>query len=138
MRPRFALFLVPLFVALLAPVFAACSNEGEGQPCDPNAGNAGNDDCQSPLVCTTGLTNATGARCCPQNRATATTPECELSSATFDGASPTPPDSSEEQEEPAESSTSEAAPAESGADTGATATDASDGGDAGSSDAPGG
>jgi hypothetical protein len=147
MRPRLALFLVPLLAALLAPMFVACQGEGEGMPCDPNAGNDGNDDCQSPLVCTTGLTNATGARCCPQNRATATTPECKLSSATFDGESPAPPDGSDE-EEP-ETSTPEAAseaavdaPTDSAGDasgdTGAASSDASDASDSGSPDAPGG
>jgi hypothetical protein len=91
MPSRFAVLLFPLLSAL---AFGACSNESEGEPCDPRAGNSGNDDCQSPLVCTTGLTNANGARCCPQDRANAKTPECALSSATFDGESPQPPDAS--------------------------------------------
>ena len=91
MRPRFAFLLLPLFAGFL---FIACQNEGEGQPCDTNAGNAGNDDCQSPLVCTTGLANANSPRCCPQNRANATTSECSLSSTTLDGSNPTPPEAS--------------------------------------------
>jgi hypothetical protein len=131
MRSRFAFLLLPLVAAV---AFAACSNEGEGQPCDPNAGNSGNDDCQSPLVCTTGLSNADGARCCPQNRATATTPECSLSSSTFD-ASPAPPDTATADEAsvseaatdaPAESAVAESGAAESGVEAGV-ATDASDG-----------
>jgi hypothetical protein len=103
MRPRFTLLLPPLFVALL---FAACSGESEGQPCNQLAGNDGNDDCQSPLVCTV-VANASGARCCPQDRTTAKTPECALSSETFDGANPAPPDSST-----TETASGEGAPAE--------------------------
>jgi hypothetical protein len=73
MRIRSALFLVPvLFVALLA-----CNGEGQGQPCDPNAGNGGNDDCQSPLVCTTNPNPyTTGSRCCPADLSQSTTFEC--------------------------------------------------------------
>jgi hypothetical protein len=109
MRKRFASLLLPVVAALLFVSFGACSNEGEGQPCDTNAGNGGNDDCQSPLVCTTGLNNATDPRCCPQDRANATTPECSLSSANFDGASPAPPDAST-----ADTSSPEAASTETG------------------------
>jgi hypothetical protein len=94
MRPRFASLLLPFVAALLLVSFGACQNEGEGEPCDTNAGNGGNDDCRSPFVCTVGLNNAMDARCCPQDRANATTPECSLSSATFDGANPAPPDAS--------------------------------------------
>ncbi|HEY3817586.1 MAG TPA: hypothetical protein VGL81_10460 [Polyangiaceae bacterium] len=113
MRPRFAFLLLPVFAAFL---FAACQNQGEGQPCDTNAGNGGNDDCQAPLVCTTGLQNANSPRCCPQDRANATTPECSQSSTTIPDASPTPPDS-----ETTEASSSEAAadaPAESASEAG--------------------
>jgi len=84
MRFRFAILVIP-FAAALA--FGACNGESEGQPCDRNAGNNGNDDCQSPLVCTPGL-----SRCCPVDRTQATTPECSLNSSTSD-ASPAPPDS---------------------------------------------
>jgi hypothetical protein len=84
MRFRFVTLVIP-FAAALA--FGACNGESEGQPCDRNAGNNGNDDCQSPLVCTPGL-----ARCCPVDRTQATTPECSLNSSTSD-ASPAPPDS---------------------------------------------
>src|SRR5580693_3442167 len=88
MRSRFAFLILPVFAGLL---FIACQGESEGQPCDTNAGNSGNDDCQPPLVCTTGLANANSPRCCPQNRANATTVECALSSTTLDGSNPTPP-----------------------------------------------
>ncbi|HEX3344310.1 MAG TPA: hypothetical protein VHS09_07040 [Polyangiaceae bacterium] len=91
MRPRLAFLLAPLFATF---VFIACQSEGEGQPCDTNAGNSGNDDCQPPLVCTTGLQNANSPRCCPQDRSTAKTPECSLSSTTLEGGNPAPPDAS--------------------------------------------
>jgi len=119
MRPRFASLLLPLVAGLLFVSFGACTNEGEGQPCDTNAGNGGNDDCQSPLVCTTGLTNATDPRCCPPNRADAKTPECSLSGANFDGASPAPPDASSPEATSSEAAASEAstdAPAEGAAE----------------------
>jgi hypothetical protein len=89
MRHSLAFLLVTLSLAALVP--AACSSEGQGQPCDPHAGNSGNDDCQSGLVCT--QVSAGGTRCCPQDRTTATAPECVLSSTTTDAANPTPPDS---------------------------------------------
>jgi hypothetical protein len=91
MRFRFAFLVLPFAAALLA---GACNGEGEGMPCDTRAGNGGNDDCANGLVCTSGLSNAQGARCCPQNRQNATTPECSLGSATSDAASPAPPDAS--------------------------------------------
>jgi hypothetical protein len=116
MRSRFAFLLLPLVAALLLVSFGACQNEGEGQPCDTNAGNGGNDDCRSPLVCTTGLNNAMDPRCCPQDRANATTPECSLSSSTFDGASPAPPDASTVETASPESAATEAAASEASAD----------------------
>jgi hypothetical protein len=134
MRSRFAFLLLPLVAALLLVSFGACQSEGEGQPCDTNAGNGGNDDCRSPLVCTTGLNNATDPRCCPQDRASATTPECSLSSSTFDGASPAPPDASTVETSSPESAATEAAASEAGTDApaegaveaGSSASDASD------------
>ena len=83
----FSLLAVPALVAGL--VVAACSDEGEGQPCDPRAGNNGTDDCQSGLTC---QPLAGGSpRCCPPDRSQATTPECALPSGEID-ASPAPPD----------------------------------------------
>jgi hypothetical protein len=116
MRSRFSFLLLPLVAALSLALFGACQNEGEGQPCDTNAGNAGSDDCRSPLICTTGLNNAMDPRCCPQDRANATTPECSLSSATFDGASPAPPDASSVETSSPESAATEAAASEASAD----------------------
>jgi hypothetical protein len=116
MRTRFASLLLPVVAALLFFSFGACQNEGEGKPCDTNAGNGGTDDCQSPLVCTTGLNNATDPRCCPQDRANATTPECSLSSASFDGASPAPPDASSVDTSSPEAASTEAATSEASTD----------------------
>jgi hypothetical protein len=88
-RPTlFSLLAVPVIAAGL--VVAACSDEGEGQPCDPRAGNNGSDDCQSGLTCQL-IENTQGNRCCPPDRSQATTPECALPSGGVD-ASPAPPD----------------------------------------------
>jgi hypothetical protein len=100
MRLRFASLPFALSALLAGFLFVACQGEGEGQPCDTNAGNGGNDDCQYPLVCTTGLTNANSPRCCPQDRANATTSECALSSSTSGTMNPNPPDASDETESP--------------------------------------
>jgi hypothetical protein len=82
-----SLLTVPVLAAGL--VIAACSDEGEGQPCDPRAGNNGSDDCQSGLTCQT--ENLPSPRCCPPDRSQATTPECAIPSGGVD-ASPAPPD----------------------------------------------
>jgi hypothetical protein len=91
MRPRFALVLAPLLAVAFA--LASCSGETEGQPCDPAAGNSGNDDCASGLVCTT-VSAAEGSRCCPADRTTAKSPDCALSTTTEQDANPEPPDTS--------------------------------------------
>ncbi|HEY6459705.1 MAG TPA: hypothetical protein VIY73_06120 [Polyangiaceae bacterium] len=91
MRPRFAILLVPVVLAAIA--LASCSGETEGQPCDRSAGNSGNDDCASGLVCTQ-VSTATGSRCCPQDRTTAKSPDCALSATTDQDANPEPVESS--------------------------------------------
>jgi hypothetical protein len=61
--------------------------------CDVNAGNGGNDDCQSPLTCqpAPGAVGSPNAyRCCPPDLTTATAPVCQLSTSVGD-ASPAPP-----------------------------------------------
>ena len=83
-----SLLAVPAFVA--GVMLAACSDEGEGQPCDTRANNNGNDDCQAGLVCTAQASGG-GPRCCPPDRSQATTPECALPSGGVD-ASSAPPD----------------------------------------------
>jgi hypothetical protein len=90
MRSR---FVCALLLAFAAVALASCKGEGEGMPCDTRAGNNGNDDCQSPLVCTPGL-SVNGPRCCPVDRQhNATTPECALGSGVID-ASTAPPEAS--------------------------------------------
>jgi hypothetical protein len=84
----FSLLVVPLLAAGL--VVAACSDEGEGQPCNRLAGNNGDDDCQSGLTCQD-ILQVPGPRCCPPNRSQATTPECAQPAGGVD-ASPAPPD----------------------------------------------
>jgi hypothetical protein len=126
MRLRFAALVLPVLAAL---AFASCSNEGEGQPCSSQAGNSGNDDCQSGLVCTV---VTAGTRCCPQDRTTAKTSECALSSTAGGDASPAPPVDGSTSETSSEGST-EGAAKEGGTEGGAEAAsgeggDASDGG----------
>jgi hypothetical protein len=89
MRFRFALLLVP--AAVLLSAMGACSNQGEGRVCDFRAPNNGNDDCQSPLVCTQNIPGVNGSRCCPVDRSTSTVPECAGTPSLAD-ANPAPPD----------------------------------------------
>lgn len=85
------------FVALaslvgLAVGAAGCSLQGEGERCSVANGSA---DCESPLVCTKRdlLTGSTVDRCCPADRAQASTAECAVtfSGASDAGTSPTTP-----------------------------------------------
>lgn len=91
---------------LLAP---ACANQGEGERCDTFAGNNGNDDCQSGLVCIgpgqlqwpapeggNPQTTTTGICCPPQGGRAPTTAVCGMMSSGFnnDAVAP-PPDASE-------------------------------------------
>ncbi|MGO9836065.1 MAG: hypothetical protein ACLP1X_17825 [Polyangiaceae bacterium] len=79
-------------------IVCACSNQGEGEICDPDAGNAGNNDCQSGLVCTKStLPGVEGFRCCPSDLTTAKTAVCSISHGVAD-ASPAPPDGGPEPE----------------------------------------
>jgi hypothetical protein len=86
-------FLVSL--ALLLAV--ACSNQGEGEICDTDAGDAGDDDCQSGLICTS-LSGVVGARCCPSDLNQAKTAVCSISHQAVT-ANPAPPDGAAETEE---------------------------------------
>ena len=93
MRPRSAFVLfVALALALAAVALGACSSQGEGEVCDPKAGNFGSDDCQSGLVCTSNLYPGTnGFRCCPPPGTPATTLTCSGAQPGLD-ASTSPPD----------------------------------------------
>jgi hypothetical protein len=94
-----------LFPAMIV-IFAACSDEAEGERCDTRNTRNGSDDCQPGLVCVPGgdlgsagseycLANGslvtTCGVCCPVNRANATVSICQLSS-TLPGADAAPPD----------------------------------------------
>jgi hypothetical protein len=131
MRFRFAFLVLP-FAALLT--FGACNANSEGQPCDPNAGNHGNDDCQAPLVCTPAI-----FRCCPVDRTQSTTPECAQSSSTSD-ASSAPPDSTGLGDAPSFDATgdgsSKEGSAEASGEAGATGDAGDGGGDAGETSSP--
>lgn len=128
-RPTlFALLAVPVLAA--GVVIAACSDEGEGQPCSLQNGS---NDCQSNLICEKppGQSDSP-AVCCPMDPSQATTPECSLPVTGVD-ASPAPPDGrtveTSTQDSPAEGAQGDAsgdAPAEGAAD--APAESASDGG----------
>jgi len=69
-----------------------CSLQAEGERCSVANGSA---DCESPLACTKRelLTGSTVDRCCPADRALATTAECAVtfSGASDVGSSPTTP-----------------------------------------------
>jgi hypothetical protein len=87
------LLRIPFWLAVSALVLA-CNGQGEGEVCDKNAGNSGNDDCASGLVCTpnTQLAAGTvGARCCPVDVSKATTTVCQGTIGVLD-ASSAPPD----------------------------------------------
>jgi|HubBroStandDraft_6_1064221.scaffolds.fasta_scaffold833043_2 hypothetical protein len=74
-----ALLLFAVLASLTALV--ACSNQGEGEYCDPMNGD---NDCQSGLVCIAapGLTGMFTSRCCPMSAADATTAACGLNTTT--------------------------------------------------------
>jgi len=86
---------IPVFAPYLVVLglFAACNRQGEGQVCDPRAGNNGNDDCQTGLTCQT-IPGATYATCCPPMLAQATASACGANHTVLD-ASTAPPDSSQ-------------------------------------------
>lgn len=65
--------IVAVSCVLAFAVLAACSNAAEGERCEIDNGN---DDCQDGLVCTQ-IANQNGARCCPPDRAQATTGVCQ-------------------------------------------------------------
>ena len=108
MRFRFAFLVAPLLAAL---AFTACSKENEGQPCDHNAGNSGNDDCADSLTCQLVSSTNSDYRCCPPNRSQASSSECAISSAVAD-ASPAPPDASTIETSTPDSSTPETSTSE--------------------------
>ena len=103
MRPSDAMkpcFSCGALLLLVVACFGGCAGQGEGGLCNRQAGNNGNDDCQNGLACDTSVISAPGfGRCCPGNRALATTTVCKGGTGTID-ASPVPPDSSTTQSPP--------------------------------------
>ncbi len=78
---RASALLVPAFLAVV--MASACSNQGEGDFCDPNNGN---NDCDTGLECVAapGLSGGTvnRNRCCPIAPAQPTTSACSLNTST--------------------------------------------------------
>jgi hypothetical protein len=115
MRSIVATLLCLLGAGLLA---VACSNNGEGERCELNSSNSGNDDCQDGLVCTQ-VPGARSALCCPADRSKSSSAECRGGANVGDAAQPTPVDAG---------STSDAAPTDASTTSDAAATDAANGG----------
>jgi len=92
MRPRSASVLVLGFALLTIAAAEACNNQGQGDVCDVNAGNAGTDDCQTGLTCVP-APGAVGTpnpyRCCPTTDPTAAV--CMVSTVTGDASAAPPP-----------------------------------------------
>jgi hypothetical protein len=86
---------LPISLALAAVTIAAvsaCSGQGEGELCNPKAGNSGNDDCQSGLTCQPRpaiVVNGFGICCPPGGQSTTTA--CAVTGSTSNDASPAPP-----------------------------------------------
>jgi hypothetical protein len=74
--------LAAFVVASLAALSPGCSNQSEGQPCNRNAGNGGDDDCSSGLSC---QQIGTLQLCCPVPPATPTVSECQQGANLPDG-----------------------------------------------------
>lgn len=117
--------------AAALPIVAACSNNAEGERCDVLACNGpcgpGNEpDCQDGLHCTskTDLNGASSDLCCPPDRTTASTPQCQVAHAPVGGDAGVP---GADSGPPADTGTNEAA-VDGGGDGGAPI-DASDAGD---------
>lgn len=75
-------------VGACAIFMGACGNAGEGDYCEVDNGN---DDCQNGLTCQPA---GTGAICCPQDPALATTPGCSKSATAGQDASGIPAEAS--------------------------------------------
>jgi hypothetical protein len=94
MRTRSAFRFTSVCVSLALVFATACSNQGEGEICDIDAGDAGDDDCQSGLVCTS-LSGVVGPRCCPSDLNQAKTAVCAINHQAVT-ANPAPPDGAAE------------------------------------------
>jgi hypothetical protein len=94
LQKRLVAFVLAVSAAAL-PLAVACSNSAEGERCDVLSSNGGNDDCQDGLVCTskTDLNGASSDLCCPPDRTTSTTPQCQVAHAPVGGDAGIPTDS---------------------------------------------
>jgi hypothetical protein len=93
MRLRPVLLLAVTLASLGTLVASsACSNQGEGEFCDPNNGNNGSDDCQDGLVCkpAPGLVGVNTSRCCPMEPSLAKTAACAEMAGNFDAGHESP------------------------------------------------
>ncbi len=119
-------------------IFAACSDEAEGERCDTRNTRNGSDDCQPGLICVPGGDLGTGSNafcldapncgvCCPVDRTTATVSVCQLS-ASLPGADAAPPVTTDAGDAAADASDASDTDASDASDTDADAasTDASD------------
>jgi hypothetical protein len=83
-RSSFASFVVFASLALAGAAFTgACSQQSEGEPCNPNA-----DDCASNLTCTQVAVSNDGYRCCPSSNPT--TPVCSQNNTGVNNSNPPP------------------------------------------------
>jgi hypothetical protein len=119
MRFRPAHVLIPLSLAAVPAIaVSACSGQGEGQLCNPKAGNSGNDDCQSGLTCQprpATVINGFGL-CCPPG-GQSTTSACAVNGGPSNDASSAPPTQEASPDAPGESA-AEVGPGTDGSDAG--------------------
>ncbi len=114
------------FAVALGVSSPACSNQSEGDRCDRNDDNGGNDDCGNGLICTRydTLGGAAAANqtdiCCPQDRAQATTAICALHANTTGADAATPTEGGSDTGSPSEAGPDTSTP-EAGSDTGSDA-----------------
>ena len=94
MKIRLVAIAVVSALSVALTLFPGCSNQAEGERCDTNGDNGGNDDCQSGLVCVHAnqLNGASDSdRCCPPDRSRATADICKLSTTPVGGDAAPPP-----------------------------------------------
>ena len=91
-RPAVATSIKVALVLVTMAALGACAGQGEGQLCNPKAGNSGNDDCQSGLTCQSRpmiVMSPYGICCQPNGQSTTTA--CSVNGTSITDASPAPP-----------------------------------------------
>jgi hypothetical protein len=85
-----------LLLAALAGLLPGCNKESEGDRCDPLSGNAGDNDCEPPLVCTPFSVTPSQSvyRCCPPAGTAVTQAVCIVPTDSRDTSPAVPPDGS--------------------------------------------